>query len=264
MTTKGLATSRLKIRRLTGGRAVRLEDTVVTERPVTIFLNDVEIATPMCSPKNLDSLAVGFLFAEGIIGSKKDIEKVLIDKKDGVVWVFTRGANEAPPDLATRRFITTGCGRGLTFVDARKGGKDLGTRSSFSIPAGSIPKLMGDFLRRSQLFMKTGGCHSAALCSRNEILILMEDIGRHSAIDKVLGECLLRGVRTKDRVLVTSGRLSSEILVKAARARVPIMVSKSAPTDLAVKLAEDFGIAIVGFARGSRMNVYSTDWRVKI
>jgi len=87
-------------------------------------------------------------------------------------------------------------------------------------------------------------------------------VGRHSAIDKVVGECILKGIKTNDRIMVTSGRISSEILVKAARSRTPVIISKSAPTDLAVRLATDFGITLVGFARGSRMNIYTNSWRV--
>jgi len=255
-------TSRLKVLRIRDGKTESLRDVVIKESPVTIFLDDIELANLMCSPKNLDCLAVGFLFAEGIIRSKKDVKKVFADEKDGVVWVELKKAVKSTEELIARRFITTGCGKGLTYFDATQGGERLRSKSRFKVRVDSLPLLMREFLRKSRLYRFTGGVHSAAICSARKILVFNEDIGRHSAIDKVVGECILKGIKTTDRIMVTTGRISSEILVKAARSRTPIIVSKSAPTDLAVRLAADFGITLVGFARGSRMNIYSNAWRV--
>jgi FdhD protein len=106
--------------------------------------------------------------------------------------------------------------------------------------------------------------HSAALCENGKILVFSEDIGRHNAMDKVFGECLMKGIPTEDRLVVTSGRISSEILLKVARRQVPILISKSAPTSLGVKLAERLGITLVGFVRGKRANVYANNWRVVV
>jgi len=255
-------TSRLEILRIMGGKTGKFRDVLVKERPVTIFLDDIEFANMMCSPKDLDSLAVGFLFAEGLIRGKKDIKKVIADEKDGVVWVELRKPNKPPENLIARRFITTGCGKGLTFVDTEKNNMLLRSKSMFKVRVASIPILMKEFHRKSRLYKLTGGVHSAAICGTRRILVFNEDVGRHSAIDKVVGECILKGIKTNDRIMVTSGRISSEILVKAARSRTPVIISKSAPTDLAVRLATDFGITLVGFARGSRMNIYSNSWRV--
>ncbi len=255
-------TSRLKLLRISGTKRENLKDVVIREGPATIFLNDVDLATMMCTPKDTDSLAVGFLFSEGLIRSKKEIKSVVADEKDGVVLVETKKAKKLPENLLAKRFITTGCGRGQTFVDASRDGRKLKTNSRFRMPASSVPILMREFLRKSKVYRLTGGVHGAALCSARSILVFNEDIGRHNAIDKVIGECILKGIRTDNRILVTSGRISSEILVKAARAHTPVIISKSAPTDLAVRLARDFGITLVGFARGSRMNVYSNGWRI--
>jgi len=255
-------TSRIGVLRISGEGKERLNDVVIKERPVTVFFNDVELASLMCCPKDLNYLAVGFLFAEGLVKSKKDIKRVFTDEKDGAVWVESKKATKPPENLITRRYITTGCGKGVTFIDSSRSARGLTTRSRFKMPIGSVQILMREFLRKSRLYKLTGGVHSAAICSRRNILVFNEDIGRHSAIDKVVGECVLKGIRTRDKILVTSGRVSSEILVKAARSRTPIIISKSAPTDLAVKLASDFGITLVGFARGARMNIYSNEWRI--
>lgn len=256
------ATSRLEVLRIKGGKTESLRDTVIKESPVTIFLDDTELASLMCTPKHLDCLAVGFLFAEGLIRGKKDIKKIFADEKDGVVWVELKKTRKSPGRLIARPFVTTGCGKGLTYFDAALDGGRLKKQSGFEVRADSVPLLMREFLQKSRLYRLTGGVHSAAICSARSILVFNEDIGRHSAIDKVVGECILKGVRTTDRIMVTTGRISSEILVKAARSRTPIIISKSAPTDLAVRLATDFGITVVGFARGSRMNIYSNAWRV--
>ncbi len=252
----------VKVLRISRDRREDLRDTVAKERPVTIFLNDFDLATLMCTPKGLEYLAVGFLFAEGLVKGREDIEGVLTDARDGVVWVRTREVGRAPENLASKRVFTTGCGRGLTFVDAVRDRTGLKATSRFTMPATSVSTLMTQFQRGSELFRLTGGVHAAALCSAVEVLVFNEDIGRHSAIDKVVGECVMRGMRTDDKVLMTSGRISSEIMIKVARSHIPIVVSKSAPTDLAVKLAVELGIALVGFARGSRMNVYSNAWRL--
>lgn len=255
-------TSRVKVLRISGGKREDIRDIVVRERPVTIFLNDVELATLMCSPKDLEYLAIGFLFAEGLVSGKSEIGSVLADEKDGVVWIETKKAKKPQKDFVSRRVFTTGCGRGLTFVDATRDRKGLKATSRLRMQASSVPVLMKEFQRSSGLFKLTGGVHTAALCSTSDILVFNEDIGRHSAIDKVIGECILKGIGTNDKVMMTSGRISSEILMKTARSHIPILISKSAPTDLAVKLANDLGITLVGFARGSRMNIYSKPWRL--
>jgi FdhD protein len=122
--------------------------------------------------------------------------------------------------------------------------------------------MVKDFQERSDVFKATGGVHSAALCDTNSILLFTEDIGRHNAIDKIFGGCLLEDIPLNDRAMMTSGRVSSEILLKVARRNIPILISKSAPTDVAVKLADNWGITLVGFVRGTKMNVYANSQRV--
>jgi FdhD protein len=255
-------THRLNILRVSGTTATKQSDVVVRESPVTIFLNDVDLVSLLCSPKDLEYLAVGFLFGEGFIKSKREIKSVFADKKDGVVWVETVDRKKLLENILTKRFITTGCGRGFSFVDSAEYSKRLKANRGFKIPASSIASLMKEFQSRSLIYRKTGGVHSAGLANAGGIVIFNEDIGRHNAIDKVLGERLLKGTKDDNLVMITSGRVSSDILIKAARGKIPIIISKSAPTDLAVRLARELGITLVGFARGSRMNVYSNEWRI--
>jgi len=255
-------TRKLQIIRFSEGKRKKVSDLVVRESPLTIFLNDVELATFMCSPSDLDRLAVGFLYTEGVISRGDDIRSVTSDDRQGVAWVRTKGRHKRARDLISRRLITTGCGRGLSFHDPSLGIARLRVRSGIRVRPDELLSLMREFQRRSDLYRKTGGVHSAALCDHSEVLVLKEDVGRHNAVDKVVGECILSGLDTSDKILVTSGRISSEMLVKAARANIPIVLSKSAPTDLGVSLAKEFGVTLVGFVRGSRMNVYSNVGRI--
>ena len=255
-------TRRLDILRISSTGAVKERDLVVREAPVTIFLNDVDLVTLLCSPKDLEYLAVGFLFAEGLIKRKEDVKSIIADNKDGVVWVETVEGKKIPDNILARRFITTGCGKGLSFIDSPKPRKGLKAKSGFKMHAGKVALLMKEFQERSKIYRKTGGVHSAGLANARGIVAFNEDIGRHNAIDKILGECVLKGIKTDGLILMTSGRVSSDLLVKAARARIPFIVSRSAPTDLSVRLARDLGITLVGFARGSRMNVYSNERRI--
>ena len=116
----------------------------------------------------------------------------------------------------------------------------------------------------SKLFKSTGGAHAAALCDSDRLLVFKEDIGRHNAVDKAFGECLTNGIETEGKLLLTSGRISSEILLKSVKRGIAILASRSAPTSLAVQFAEKAGLTLVGFVRGKRMNVYSNAQRIKL
>ena len=244
----------------TGGTYV--EDVVASESPLTIILNNRELATLLCSPTDMKYLAVGFLFSEGLLRSKDDVRNIIIDEQRGVVRVETAGKEGLEGDAPFRRFIASGCGRGVSFYNVADVRDHLKVESQLKVAMSGILALVHEFQHRSQTYRTTGGVHSAALCDAREILVFSEDIGRHNAIDKIVGECILNGTATDDRIIVTSGRVSSEILVKVARRNIPIIVSKSAPTTLGLKLATQLGVTLVGFVRGRRMNVYSHDWRI--
>lgn len=253
----------LNIRRVTEEVASDIEDIVVREFPMTIMFNDRELVTLLCTPGNLKNLAVGFLFSEGFIESKDEIRNVTINDGTGVVRVETEGGDELAREALFSRLITSGCGRGASFYSATD---VVGQRveSLLKITARNILALARKFQHQSETYRATGGVHAAALCDSADILVFDEDIGRHNAMDKVFGECLLKDIPTDDRLVITSGRISSEILLKVSKRNIPILVSKSAPTNLGVKLANDLGITLVGFVRGKRANVYTNGWRVTV
>jgi len=251
----------IPISRLTEEGRSNTEDMVAREFPLTIILNNQELVTLLCSPVNLKCLAVGFLFSEGLLASKDEIKKIVVDERRGIVRVETEESDELARDALFKRLITSGCGRGVSFYSAADA---TGQRveSQMEISAHAVFTLVSDFQHRSQIYRTTGGVHSAALCDTESILVFSEDIGRHNAIDKIFGECVLKDISTDERVVITSGRISSEILLKVAKRNIPILVSKSAPTDLGVKLANDLSITLLGFVRGKRINAYANDWRI--
>jgi len=253
---------RFTISRLTREGGSSMQEVVAREFPLTIILNNQELVTLLCSPTNLKYLAVGFLFSEGLLKSKDEIKKIIVDDKRGVVRVETEEDRELGRDVLFKRLITSGCGRGASFYSAGDVQHQAKVESRIEISTHEVSTLVKEFQHRSQVYRATGGVHSAALCDTNRILVFSEDIGRHNAIDKILGECILNGIATDDHIIITSGRISSEMLLKVAKRNIPIIVSKSAPTDVGVRLANDSGITLVGFVRGKRMNVYTHSWRI--
>ena len=253
---------RVPVRRITREDGKNIEDMVTRELPLTIIFNNRELVTLLCSPVDLRYLAVGFLASEGLIDHRDEIKDILADDRRGVVRVETRDGKDPDPGLLAKRLITSGCGKGTAFYSAVDAKNRAIIESGFSIAPGDVFTLVREFQNRSQLFQATGGVHSAALCDAGNILVFNEDIGRHNALDKVFGECLWEGIPTADRLVVTSGRVSSEILLKVVRRDIPVLVSRSAPTDLGVKLANDLGVTLVGFVRGERMNVYGHERRI--
>jgi FdhD protein len=239
-----------------------IEDIVAKEFPLTIILNNQKLATLLCSPANLRYLAVGFLFSEGLLKSKDEIKRILVDDRKGVVRVEAERDEELAKDVLSKKITASGCGRGASFYSVSSAQGQGKIESQIEISAPEVLALANKFQRRCQIYRATGGVHSAALCDNKDILVFSEDIGRHNALDKIFGECILNDITTDDHIIITSGRVSSEILLKVAQRNVPIIVSKSAPTNLGVRLADDLGVTLVGFVRGKRMNVYTHAWRI--
>jgi len=263
----------LRITKVSSGKKEETEDVVVTESPLTIYLNDEKVVTLLCTPQDQESLALGFLFSEGLIQNKKEIERIDSDRKDEIK-ILTATKRSLPADFSQTKILTSGCAKGVTFSNLSAEGesasgeedpdptRDLLIDLQVTLTSSEIQNLMHAFEKRSVLFRKTGGVHAAALSDQEKILIYSEDIGRHNAVDKVFGKCLLEEVTGGDKILLLSGRISSDILAKATKSGLSIIVSRSAPTSLAVKNAKMLGVTLVGFARGSRMNVYSFPLRI--
>ncbi len=252
----------LEIMRVKDGERKGEKDQVVVEFPLTIFLNEQELVTLLCSPQDLKFLALGFLRSEGLLGSLEELESATVDVERSIVFVKTKGQTNLAEKLYGKRTITSGCGKGTVFFHALDSLQSKPVTSTLKVPGERLFPLMRDLQDRSLLFKATGGVHSAALADKEHILVYSEDIGRHNAMDKIVGECLLKDISMLDRILLSSGRLSAEIVLKGAKMGLPLIVSRSAPTSLAVELAEKVGITLVGFLRGGRFNIYSHTGRI--
>ena len=246
-----------------GGIRTEKDDSVVNEIPLTVMLNGDEFATLICSPVDEKELVIGFLAGEGIISDPDDIKDYFYRDKQGVVWVET--VNPAPKlDTFLCRNFASCCGKGrpiLYFVNDQN--LVTSVEGNTSIKAESILKLMNEFEENSCNFKMTGGLHSAALADNEKIIIKYEDIGRHNALDRVMGYTFLNRIKTESMAVLLSGRIASEMLIKAARIGVSIVISRSAPTGLAIDYAVEYGIAVVGFTRGESFNVYCNESRIK-
>ena len=252
---------RCLIQRVTKEGRSSTEEVFAREFPVTIILNGQELVTMLCSPRNLEYLAAGFLSSEGFLKSKNEIKKIMADNARGVVRLETEEDKEFAQEVLFKRIISSGGGRGASFYSAADATSQK-VESQMEISTDEVFALVNEFQHSSQLYLATGGVHSAALCDRKSILVFSEDIGRHNAIDKIFGKCLLEDIPTDDRVIITSGRISSEILHKVAKRGIPIIISIAAPTNLGVRIADNLGITLIGSVRGKKMNVYTNDWRI--
>lgn len=238
-----------------------IRDAVVEEYPLSLFLNGAELATMVCSPTGLNELAAGFLLSEGLVRTPEDLIEVVVREKEGSLLIRTGGG--APPTSEARRHITTGAGKSGTdfrFINAARQIPPIQSPVRFTAP--HLLEMIDLLQQRSATFVLTGGVHSAAMADQGGMICMFEDIGRHNAVDKVLGCAFLQGIASQDKILLLSGRIASEILLKAARAGIPLVLSRSAPTGLTIDMAEKLNITVVGFARGKRLSIYTHPERV--
>jgi FdhD protein len=239
------------------------KDVVVKETPLTIFVNEQELVTLLCLPQFQQNLAIGFLASERILSGKKEIESLIFNKNKGVIWIRLNKSFAIDDYFRKGRTVTTGCARGLTFYQVFEKWSGEFVSSKLTIDHQIVVAMVSDLKQRSRLFQETGGTHSALLYKDYTFLFEREDIGRHNAIDKIIGECVMLDIPGDDKILMTSGRVSSEILLKTACWQIPILISRGAPTSAALKLADEIGITLIGFARSKRMNIYTNSWRIK-
>jgi FdhD protein len=250
------------ITRLRGAEREEVEDLVVVEAPLTIFVNGKELVTLLCTPEKFDCLALGFLRSEGLLDTIDEVASIRVREEEGLVEVDLKSDKGLAEKLYGKRTITSGCGKGTIFFNVLDSLRSSPLQGKLTISKEKILSLMESLQQQAVLFKATGGVHSAALADTEKILFFCEDIGRHNAIDKIIGEAIKAGTATDDKIIVSSGRLSSEILLKAAKLQIQMLVSRAAPTSLSIELAESLNITLVGFVRGKRINIYSHGWRI--
>lgn len=234
-----------------------------SEQPITLYMNDVEVATVQATPKDLEEMAVGFLVAEGLMTDREAFVSVDADHKRGMVYVTT--LESVPDDMVYKtRYVTSGCGKGVTFSSVGHARGLDKIASKVEVPAEQIYELMTEMSRHAEQYRDTGGTHACGLARDGELALVREDVGRHNALDKLLGRAWLDRVPTEDAVLLSTGRISYEMAVKAAKSRVPVVVSRTSVTDLAADIANDLGITLVGYARGGKLVVFTNSDRIRL
>lgn len=232
------------------------------ERIVSIRANSKEIAKIHCSPYNLDELAVGFLLNDGLVDSFKNIKEVSADDKKLIVDISINGS--VGFDVHDNNVIhrTSGCGS-VTRLFERD--EILPLRKNHDSNAATpdiqkIPMLMKEMLKNSELYALTGGVHCSALASlSNGLITLREDIGRHNTFDKLIGHIALNNLSPQGLAVLTTGRVSFEMMYKIILAQIPVVASLTAATDMAVDLAKEFGVCVMGYVRGSSYTLYTPE-----
>jgi FdhD protein len=271
----GHVTARRRAQHLTADRAVTRPETLVVEEPLEIRVNGAPVTVTMRTPGSDIELAQGFLLTEGVIGGREDVLSVRYcggrggdDANTYNVLDVTLGPGVAPPGLdVTRNFYTTSscgiCGK-ASLEAVRLIGRFPPGADPATVAAATLKAMPGQLRAAQKVFESTGGLHAAALFAVDgTMLAVREDIGRHNAVDKVVGWALEHDrVPLAASVLLVSGRASFELTQKAVMAGIPVLAAVSAPSSLAVSLAEDSGVTLVAFLREDSMNIYTRADRI--
>ena len=255
--------SNQSIIRYENGQLFATEDFYVTEFPLTIMVNGEEFATIICIPTNMEELVLGFLASEGAILKRDELKSIQIDDSKGFAHVELTKSLGDRFEYSTKRMIASCCGKSREFYFHNDAAIAKTSMSKIELHPQQILRMMTQLQSASVIFKQTGGLHNAAISDGNTFFEHRQDIGRHNALDKLYGYCIQRHISVRDKVLIFSGRISSEILIKAAKIGVGVILSKSAPTTLAVQLAKDLNITAIGFIRDGNFNIYSHPERIK-
>lgn len=255
--------SNQSIIRYENGQLFETKDFYVTEFPLTIMVNGEEFATIICSPTNMEELVLGFLASEGAILKRDELKSIQIDDSKGFAHVKLTKSLGDRFEYSTKRMIASCCGKSREFYFHNDAAIAKTSMSKIELHPQQILRMMTQLQSASVIFKQTGGLHNAAISDGNTFFEHRQDIGRHNALDKLYGYCIQRHISVRDKVLIFSGRISSEILIKAAKIGVGVILSKSAPTTLAVQLAKDLNITAIGFIRDGNFSIYSHPERIK-
>lgn len=273
-----LNTSLIEVRRVNGAGTVCTRDSVAVEDPLEIQVGQERkglrtirpVSVTMRTPGHDDELAIGFLFGEGLLNQRSDVAD--IESPEGetsCVRIRLRAGVTVDLKHLDRNFYTASscgvCGKAsIAAVRAMACGPPLNRLEEFRVSAAAVHQMSGRLRGSQEIFEWTGGLHAAALFDgAGELCLVREDVGRHNAVDKVVGAEWLEGhIPIADRILFVSGRASFELVQKAVRAGIPMLAAVGAPSSLAVELAEAFNLTLLGFVRDGRFNIYSAHFRI--
>ena len=234
-------------------------DEVAIETPVKIYVNEKFYATLMAIPNQLQELAIGFLIGDGLIKNINEIKKVEIKDLNVKIELKTEKNFISP-----KKTILTACTSSEEFLNQILKFEEPIVESNYAIKAFKIFEMIEECIKKAEVYKATGGTHFAGVFQNEELKAFSEDVGRHNAVDKAIGAAALKNIDFQKTVLVSSGRQPADMILKAARAGIPILASMRAPLMSGVNAARILGITLIGFARKSRMNIYSFPERILI
>jgi FdhD protein len=238
-----------------------VETDVVTERPLTLFLNAREIVTMMTIGDHPDLLAIGFLLNQGMLKPDDVIRRIDCDADISTVVVRTE-RETSYEDKLKKKVQTSGCAQGTVFGDLMEEFDSVRLSADARIKTSWLYQLTKKINTQPSLYLKAGAIHGCVLCQEDRPLVYMEDVGRHNAIDKIAGYMLMNKVAPDDKIFYTTGRLTSEMVIKCVKMRIPILVSRSGFTAWGVELARKAGLTLIGRARGKRFLALSGPERI--
>ncbi|MFX1569220.1 MAG: formate dehydrogenase accessory sulfurtransferase FdhD [Promethearchaeota archaeon] len=267
---------KIKISKIKKDKREEIDDIVLYETPIDLYVNSKPLVNIICLANDLKELSVGFLFSIGVIYSIKDIKEISVDEIENNIFVELKKGNNFDIDTLdinpVSRVVDTTCGISSPWraiikesLDKANVKESLKEKYKIKIKATTILSAMKEMQIATPLYRETGGCHGAAIFDlEGNLLTVKEDIGRHNAIDKVIGDLLLKEISFENTFITSTGRLTGDSVLKAIRAKIPIVASISAAIESGIRLAFAYGITLIGFARGSRMNIYSHPDRIVI
>jgi FdhD protein len=246
----------VKFQQFRSGKQQEVEGELIVESPVVLYVNGELWLTFMCTPNNLEALALGFLYNEGVINSLDQVIDIHICESGDIIDIWLGHHVDKPKEWKR----TSGCTGGYTATDLQSISPEI--NNGMTLEAGYVRNLIERLFESQDLYSKAGGVHTSILTDGELVTVMAEDIGRHNSLDKIAGMCLLENINLTKIILLTTGRVSSDMLQKAARIGASIVITRTSPTSLSVELAEKWGITLIGYARRDRFNLYTHPGRI--
>jgi FdhD protein len=247
------------------GEFHEIEDEIAVETIITILINGKPISSILCSPVLEKELAIGYLFTTGILESFQEVQSINIENYN-IDFIFKDQVDiesRLTNSLFVNRIISSGCGAPEYWLQVKKGKGLSRIDSKLQVQVQDIFKIITYLNQNSKIFRRTGATHAAGLYDPEaHQIIVAEDIGRHNAVDKVIGYCISNEIHLDDKILVSTGRLTADIIFKSSKCKIPIVASMAAATDSGISTATITNTTLIGFVRGKRLNIYTNPFRI--
>jgi FdhD protein len=247
---------KVKYQHFRSGKSDLVDGDLIVETPVALYVNSELWLTFMCTPNTLEALALGFLYNEGVIESMEQVIDVHLCDSGEIIDIWL-GHNVEKPKEWKR---TSGCTGGYTAADLFSINPEF--IDGITIESSQVRALVEKLFGAQNLYSKAGGVHTSILTDGEHVTVMAEDVGRHNSLDKIAGKCLLEDTSLTKKIILSTGRISSDMLQKAARIGASIVISRTSPTSMSVELADKWGITLIGYARRDRFNLYTHPGRI--